>query len=140
MIPEIHISLVIEEESLDEELLNKLIELGATNYWHKGQLRGKSRASHENNGCSFKAKATTNYNVESVISDFWQSVNQDRKELLKAICLHNLSPIISVVVHVHDIMPSIYLEKSLLKSLAQVNIGLDIDIYIKENIQPKVDD
>jgi hypothetical protein len=136
MTPEIYISLVIEEEAVDNNLLNTLKEMGATNSWLKGQPRGKTVVTHENNGCRFSAndQPITYFYLEEVINDFWQHIKQNQKELVKTIQKNDLAPILSVVVYVVDIMPSIYLESPLLKELAQVNIGIDIDVIFRKKL------
>ncbi|MCA9939907.1 MAG: DUF4279 domain-containing protein [Anaerolineales bacterium] len=134
MIPEIYISLVIEEDAVDDKLLALLKEMGATESWFKGQPKGKTILTHESNGCKFSAESqpTTDFYTERVISDFWNHIKLNKKELVEIIQKNDLAPIFSVIVYVVDTVPSIHLENTLLKELAQVNIGIDIDVIIRK--------
>lgn len=134
MTPEIYISLVIEEDALDDNLLISLEKMGATDSWLKGQPKGNAILTHENNGCKFSAEAqpTTDFYIERVVNDFWQYIKRNKKELIKTIQKNDLAPILSIVVYIVDIVPSIHLENTLLKELAQVNIGIDIDVILRE--------
>ncbi len=128
---EIYVSLVIEEESVGPELLDLFKEIGATALWSKGQSRGESIATHQDNGCAFEAKPVISLSVEDVINDFWDYIKKKR-ELLKIIEKHGFAPVLSVAVYTDEIMPSIHFESYILKEFSQFNIGIDVDIILSE--------
>lgn len=132
MTPEIQISLVIEEEAVDDELLSIFSEMGATNFWHKGEAKGRSIITYEYNGCAFKGQPTRSLSVEDVTNHFWDHFKLERNGLHKFVQEHDLAPILSITIYATDIMPSIHFDSTVLKKLAIFNVGIDIDVILSE--------
>lgn len=132
MIPEIHISLVIEEEFIDDEVLDTLGKMGTTESWHENQLRENSVSIHKNSGCAFKAHPIIGWSVENAINHFWDHFKLEEVGLSSIVREHNLAPILSIAIYIDDAAPSIHLESSILTRLLESNIGLDIDIILSE--------
>jgi hypothetical protein len=132
MIPEIWISLIIEEEAVDDELLNIFSEMGATDSWHKGETKGRSIITYEYNGCAFKSQPIRDLSVEDATNHFWDHFKLERNGLHKIVQKHDLAPILSIAVYASDVMPSIHFDSSVLKKLSLFNIGIDIDVILSE--------
>ena len=132
MLPKIYISLVIEEESIDLDILKILNKLGATTLWIKGERKNNTIKTHKNNGCAFEAQPVLDINVDYAIRYFWETFKIDDIGLLEVVEKYNLSPVLTIAIYMYDIMPAIHLESFLVKKLAHFNIGLDIDIMLTE--------
>lgn len=131
MTPKIYISLlIVVEESVSNELLDLLREMGATECWRKGQTKRKTTITYKNSGCAFRIEPITGLSVESAISYFWDHISLEEIGLHQVIQQYSLTPILSVAVYVKDTIPSVHFESSDLKKLSQFNIGIDIDIIL----------
>lgn len=79
---------------------------------------------------------SVSYTIALFTSFFGEGIGNhiklNKKELVEIIQKNDLAPIFSVIVYVVDTVPSIHLENTLLKELAQVNIGIDIDVIIRK--------
>lgn len=133
MTPEIYVSLIIEDESVDEDVLIVLKKIGANSTWIKGQAKGNSSAIYKNNGCAFKLQSIKDVSVDYAVNYFWAYFKLEESDLFKDIVQKNkLFPVLSIAIYANDIMPSIHLESHVLRKLVYLNIGLDIDIILSE--------
>lgn len=132
MIPEIYISLVIEEEAVNADVLHMLSKIKPSILWQKGQFRGKSSLAYTNNGCSFTMQSVIHTDIGYALNSFWEYLEQKNVDLLKDIIdKYHLAPILSVTVYTSEIMPSIHFEQYALKKFERLNLGLDVDIILR---------
>ncbi|HEY3376818.1 MAG TPA: hypothetical protein VGL77_04925 [Armatimonadota bacterium] len=126
MIPEIRVSLVIQDESITSDMLDKFTSLGATRCWTKGQL--KPLLSYSNNGCRFRSELISSCNADEVAVTFIKKLIEDSPEIFDIMHEYDISPMLTIAAYVADSMPSFYFESSAIKLLAQFNISINFDI------------
>lgn len=132
MNPEIFISLIVENEKVKGEVLDTLAGIDASVFWVKGQAKGKSLATHENNGWAFKAKPIQTVYVDHALRQFWGSFDpKDLNMLASLVENYKLALVLSIAIYCNEIMPSIYLKSEMIKQLAHNNIEIDIDVILR---------
>lgn len=126
---EIVMRLIIEDDRIEGDLLDRLIDCGITKHWTKGQekfpSKPKCKLAYKINGCEFESKT---YDFEVPFNQFWRSLKSSGK-LLYLIDQNQLSPRLSIAIYSYEFMPAIYLEAPLIAELASHNIEMDLDIY-----------
>lgn len=130
MTPKIYISLVLEDELVDTNLLTLLQELGTTAIWQKGELKNNTALTHLNNGCSFSRSPITGFSVEGVIESFLQFLETEKPKVLEVIQAYQLNPTLSLTIYINDIMPSVHLTHQLLERLSKMKAELDLDLIL----------
>jgi len=126
---EIHLMLVIVNDSIEGELLSQLIEIGATKSWAKGTPKVPHcdcKILHKNNGCEFGSVV----NSHSVpIAEFWNEIKIN-ETLLRIIEQHHFLPTLSLVIYSNEFMPSIHFDTSVIADMAFHSVEIDIDVIL----------
>lgn len=132
MIPQIYISLVLEDEIVDSKLIALFQELGATAIWKKGELKNNTALTRLNNGCSFSYCPVNSFSVEDVIGSFLQFLEAEKPDVLEVIQTYHLNPTFSLTVYISNITPSVHLTPQLLEKLSNMNVALDLDLILTD--------
>jgi len=137
MIPQIYVSLMIQNEAMTLQDLDILNDIGATSCWMKGQK--KPINTYFTNGCKFESKSELSYKAGEVALHFVRELIDTKPELVEIICKYNLSPMLTIAVYFSDIMPGIVIDYAEIQFLAKYNISINFDTYMIEDDSMKQD-
>ena len=127
MTAEFHVSITIIDEDCSPDEISRFTGLKPTSIWLKGQLVPKTSLYRKHNGWRLKSPLS----VESTLADhvnYLLTAVEPFSEKLKEFT-SRCSLLLTCAVYFYEEMPELYMDQQTITRLANLNLGLDIDLY-----------
>lgn len=127
MQPEYHVRLKILDESLLPEQITEQLGICPSKTWHKGDLVPNTSIRKRENGWEIEStlpkEVLPSEHIQHILSVIKPAYFQFQDYSQKYYCE------LSCAIYFDEERPDIFLDKNLMRQLADLNLNLDIDIY-----------
>lgn len=127
MQPESHVSILITDENSSPEEITRLTGLQPTNIWYKGQAIPKTGLLKKANGWQLKSTLPLQSPLADHVNYLLTMVEPFSNQL--RIFTGKYFSLLACAIYFDEHAPEVYLDPQVIAKLADLNLGLDIDLY-----------
>lgn len=132
---DVFVRLKIVSEKLTSDDIELAVGCQGTRKWDKGDIRPKTKILEKNNGWQFEKEyqAQEEIEIQKYVIDFLLGFSTEIKENIASVEDQTEALISCIIYTGSDKIPSLYINKEIMKEIVFLGADFDIDLYIFES-------